>query len=123
MNLYMLIQVIPMRIDNLNMREQSKKKPIIKIYDKENNREIDFDNGFFDKSSNLLLDLRLFSNIWNDLLPDDGQTIEEKHFEIAEFLGGHIYARDVLILMKWLSKRADVDICELDWLIETSDCM
>lgn len=83
-------------------------------------KEIDFGNGFFDNSKNLLLDLRLLSNIWNELLPDDGQTIEEKHFEIAEFLGGNRYVYDVLILMKWLSKRADVDICELDWLIEIS---
>lgn len=35
MNLYMLIQVMPMRIDFVNTEQYDKNKPFIKIYDNE----------------------------------------------------------------------------------------
>lgn len=118
MNLYMLMSVIPTRINYF--REKQTKQPIIRVYDKKNDVELDFDKGLFINQDNLLFDLRLLSGIWNEILPDKGQTIEEKHFEIAKFLGGNRNVYDVLTFINLLNKRIDINNSELEWLLEIS---
>ena len=113
MNLYDLFQLLPAKIEYINKEGCTQKKPIIRVYDKKAKEVVVFDKMFTDQEC-LLLDLRILSNMWDDLLADDGQSSSyAKQIEIAEFLGGAKRVQDILTMMAWLQKRCDINNDEL----------
>lgn len=117
MNLNTLFKVIPFRIEYLNSEKYECAKPCIKVFDEDQNVEIVFSNMFNNKDK-ILHDLRTLAFIWNELLPDNNQDkIEDKHIEIAEFIGGKRYKNDVLTMIYWLQKGYDIDNDKLIQLI------
>lgn len=117
LNLNLLFSFIPFRIEYLNGAEYKGTKPCIKVFDGKQNTEIIF-NNMFCKKEEILHDLRTLSFIWNELLPDNNQNgIEDKHIEIAEFIGGKRYRNDILTMIYWLQKECDIDNYKLIQLI------
>lgn len=113
MNLYHLFQVIPARIDYVNKEEYKGKKPIIRVYDEEQNTEIVF-NNIFNSQQYILFDMRTLADVWDKLLKDDEQTsLDDKYMEITEFLGGKRYKNDILTMIHWLRSNCDIDNQEL----------
>lgn len=95
-------------------------KPVIKIYDENQKQEILFENLFRDIKF-ILLDFKTLSVIWDDLVPYDGMSLEAKQVEILEWIGGKRNIYDILVIIKWLQKRCDVDNALLLQQIENEE--
>ena len=93
MNLYILIKTIKGR----NVR------PPIKI-----------DGNELDLSSVNQMDYIIFlADIWDKLVPDENQSLEEKQYQIAMIIAGKRNAYEFTVLMDWLNKRADIETSNL----------
>ena len=120
MNLYNLFSLIPSRIEYMNSENWEGHKPVIKIYDENQKQEILFENLFRDIKF-ILLDFKTLSVIWDDLVPYDGMSLEAKQVEILEWIGGKRNIYDILVIIKWLQKRCDVDNALLLQQIENEE--
>lgn len=118
MNLSSLFQLIPARIDYMSFNDY-KNKPIVKVYDNNQKKEIVFRNLFND-TKYILNDFRTLAMIWDDLLPDREKSLESKHEEILHWLGGKRYAYDIFEIIKWLQTECDIDTAMILNEIESS---
>lgn len=95
-------------------------RPVIKIYNDSQKQEISFENLFRDVKF-ILFDFKTLATIWDDLIPYDGMSLEAKQAEILDWLGGKRNRYDILVVIKWLQKRCDVDNAWLLQQIETEE--
>lgn len=75
------MQVIPTRMEYFQ-EMHDKHMPNIKVRDDDGN-ELDFRN-LISTTDKLFFNLRYLADIWNKLLPNEGETIADKQAEIAE---------------------------------------
>lgn len=116
-----MFQVIPARIEYMSFNDYQN-KPIIKIYDDKQKQEIAFDN-LFNKTKYILSDFRTLAMIWNDLIPDEGMSLESKQIAILEWIGGKRNILDILVIIKWLQAECDIDSVMLLQEIESNYTM
>lgn len=83
-------------------------RPVIKIYDGNQKQEILFENLFRDTEF-IFSDFKTLATIWENLIPYDGMSLEAKQVEILEWIGGKRNRYDILVIIKWLQKRCDID--------------
>lgn len=119
MNLSNLFQTIPARIEHMSFNDY-KNKPIIKIYDDKQKQEIAFIN-LFNNTKYILSDFRTLAMIWDDLIPCEGTSLESKQIEILEWIGGKRNALDILVMLKWLQAKCDIDSVMLLREIESNN--
>lgn len=121
MNLGNLFQVISARIEYMSF-DDYKSKPIIKIYDDKQKQEITFAN-LFNNTKYILSDFRTLAMVWDDLIPCEGMSLESKQIEILEWIGGKRNALDILVIIKWLQAKCDIDSVMLLREIESKSTM
>ena len=114
MNLYNLFGLIPSRIEYINSGNWDGHRPVIKIYDNRQKQQVLFENLFRDVEF-IFSDFKTLAAIWDDLIPYDGMSLEAKQAEILDWLGGKRNRYDILVVIKWLQKRCDVDN---EWLLQ-----
>lgn len=117
MNLYNLFSLIPARIEYINSGNWDGHRPVIKIYDGNQKQEILFENLFRDVEF-IFSDFKTLATIWDYLIPYNGMSLEAKQVEILEWIGGKRNTYDILVIIKWLQKRCDIDnawlLCEIE---------
>lgn len=101
MNLKQLFKIIPNRIVAIREVENFVYPQIraFPIYDE----PVEF-NDLFRNPNCVITDLLFLSDIWNDLIPDKGMSINQKYCKIADWIAGKRNANDFLIMMELLSK-------------------
>lgn len=115
MNLYNLIKTVKER--NQIITETPIKYPEVKIRKGENDEILKipiiklYENGWDA--------LMYIANFWDMILPDEGQELYEKQLEIAEAVVGRRQQYDFVLLMKWMSKRIDINNGDFDMLLES----
>lgn len=120
MNLKKLTKLIPMRIYDIANYSENIHRPVIRIYDKEQRKEITWDTLFTNIDS-IFMDFNILATIWDDLIPDGGCSIDMKHLEILQWLGGKRSAYDILVIIEWIKSDCDIDNWKLLQEIQSED--
>lgn len=112
MNLRNLFSLIPARITYMSENPESIHRPLIRVWDPDQNTEIIFSH-LFQKVECVFYDFKTLATIWSDLLPDEGCSVDRKHVEILEWIGGKRNSIDILAIVEWLKSECDIDTFKL----------
>lgn len=120
MNLRTLTKLIPMRIYDITNYPEYIHRPVIRTYDEEQKKEILWDNLFTSMDS-IFMDFNILATIWDGLIPDEECSVDMKHVEILQWLGGKYYAYDILVVIEWIKSDCDINTWRLLQEIQSED--
>lgn len=107
MNLRNLSILVPERITYMSEHPEIH-SPLIRIWDSKQNTEVIFPH-LFEKVECIFTDFKTLAIIWDGLLPDEDCSIDMKHHEILQWIGGKLHSIDILVIIEWLRSECDID--------------